>query len=183
MAEVESVSPVPSTSNLLNPLIPTTITAEIRVEPQQQQQSSSTSSPAATSTTNASTALIVAPTLNNNNSSNQEQENTADTDEPEPKRKKLDTPKLSSKLVEKLEARLGGILCCAVCLDLPRTAMYQVINFFLFIFVLYFSSFTKHFLYNMSDFFYPRPCVMHMYVPLCKLCVVSCVLFNKVKKK
>lgn len=130
MAEVESVSPVPSTSNLLNPLIPTTITAEIRVEPQQ--QSSSTSSSAATSTTNTSTALIVAPTHNNNNSSNsnQEQENTADTDEPEPKRKKLDKPKLSSKLVEKLEARLGGILCCAVCLDLPRTAMYQVMIFF-----------------------------------------------------
>lgn len=145
MAEVESVSPVPSTSNLLNPLIPTTITAEIRVEPQQQQQSSSTSSPAATSTTNASTALIVAPTLNNNNSSNQEQENTADTDEPEPKRKKLDTPKLSSKLVEKLEARLGGILCCAVCLDLPRTAMYQVINFFyLFLFFIF------HHLQNIS---------------------------------
>lgn len=135
MAEVESVSPVPSTSNLLNPLIPTTITAEIRVEPQQ--QSSTSNPPSVTSTTNASTALIVAaPTLNNNNnnnnnssSNNQEQENntTADTDEPEPKRRKLDTPKSSSKIVEKLEARLGGILCCAVCLDLPRTAMYQVI--------------------------------------------------------
>lgn len=142
MAEVESVSPVPSTSNLLNPLIPTTITAEIRVEPQQ--QSSSTSSSAATATTNtSSTTLIVAPSHNNNNSSNnQEQENTADTDEPEPKRKKLDTkPKLSSKLVEKLEARLGGILCCAVCLDLPRTAMYQVIEYFLLLFLLLRSSF------------------------------------------
>lgn len=137
MAEVESVSPVPSTSNLLNPLIPTTITAEIRVEPQQ--QSSSTSSSAATATTNTSSnALIVAPSHNNNNSSNNQenQENTADTDEPEPKRKKLDTkPKLSSKLVEKLEARLGGILCCAVCLDLPRTAMYQVIEYVYFPFV------------------------------------------------
>uniref|UniRef100_A0A336KRP9 CSON014189 protein n=1 Tax=Culicoides sonorensis TaxID=179676 RepID=A0A336KRP9_CULSO len=128
MAEVESVSPVPSTSNLMNPMIPTTITAEIRVEPQQ--QASSTSSPA--TTTNTSTALIVAPTNNNNNnnnsSNNQDQENTTDTGEPEPKRKKIDTPvKASSKMVEKLEARLGGILCCAVCLDLPRTAMYQVI--------------------------------------------------------
>lgn len=27
---------------------------------------------------------------------------------------------------DKLEHRLGGILCCAVCLDLPRTAIYQV---------------------------------------------------------
>lgn len=26
----------------------------------------------------------------------------------------------------KLEDRLGGILCCAVCLDLPRAAVYQV---------------------------------------------------------
>lgn len=28
---------------------------------------------------------------------------------------------------EKLEHRLGGILCCAVCLDLPKSAIYQVI--------------------------------------------------------
>lgn len=47
-----------------------------------------------------------------------------DEDEPEAKRKKIDKP--STKMIEKLEARLGGILCCAVCLDLPRTAMYQV---------------------------------------------------------
>lgn len=44
-------------------------------------------------------------------------------DEPDVKRKKIDKP--STKMIEKLEARLGGILCCAVCLDLPRTAMYQ----------------------------------------------------------
>lgn len=47
-----------------------------------------------------------------------------DEDEPETKRKKIDKP--VTKMMEKLEARLGGILCCAVCLDLPRTAMYQV---------------------------------------------------------
>ncbi|XP_053660181.1 zinc finger TRAF-type-containing protein 1 homolog [Anopheles marshallii] len=45
-----------------------------------------------------------------------------DCGEPEAKRKKVDKP---SAKVEKLELRLGGILCCAVCLDLPRTAMYQ----------------------------------------------------------
>lgn len=28
--------------------------------------------------------------------------------------------------MEKLEYRLGGILCCAVCLDLPKSAIYQV---------------------------------------------------------
>jgi len=27
---------------------------------------------------------------------------------------------------DKLEHRLGGILCCAVCLDLPRSSIYQV---------------------------------------------------------
>lgn len=48
----------------------------------------------------------------------------SDDDEPEVKRKKIDKP--TTKMIEKLEARLGGILCCAVCLDLPRTAMYQV---------------------------------------------------------
>ncbi|XP_077502407.1 zinc finger TRAF-type-containing protein 1 isoform X2 [Amblyomma americanum] len=29
---------------------------------------------------------------------------------------------------DKLEHRLGGILCCAVCLDLPRSAIYQCTN-------------------------------------------------------
>lgn len=28
--------------------------------------------------------------------------------------------------MDKLEYRLGGILCCAVCLDLPKSAIYQV---------------------------------------------------------
>lgn len=27
---------------------------------------------------------------------------------------------------KKLEQRLGGILCCAVCLDLPKSSVYQV---------------------------------------------------------
>lgn len=34
----------------------------------------------------------------------------------------------------KLEQRLGGILCCAVCLDLPKSSVYQVC----FIFILFF---------------------------------------------
>lgn len=47
--------------------------------------------------------------------------------EPEPKRKKIESAVAStSGINEKLELRLGGILCCAVCLDLPKTAMYQV---------------------------------------------------------
>lgn len=43
--------------------------------------------------------------------------------EPDKKRRKFD--KKHNK-TEKLEHRLGGILCCAVCLDLPRAAIYQV---------------------------------------------------------
>lgn len=45
--------------------------------------------------------------------------------EPDKKRRKFD--KKHSK-TEKLEHRLGGILCCAVCLDLPRAAIYQCSN-------------------------------------------------------
>lgn len=30
---------------------------------------------------------------------------------------------------ERLETRLGGILCCSVCLDLPSSAVYQVSYF------------------------------------------------------
>lgn len=45
--------------------------------------------------------------------------------EPDKKRRKIDIKKGDVKN-EKLEHRLGGILCCAVCLDLPRAAIYQV---------------------------------------------------------
>lgn len=45
----------------------------------------------------------------------------ADEDEPIAKR-----PKLGEGLSDRLEFRLGGILCCAVCLDLPPAAVYQV---------------------------------------------------------
>uniref|UniRef100_W8C098 Cysteine and histidine-rich protein 1 n=1 Tax=Ceratitis capitata TaxID=7213 RepID=W8C098_CERCA len=57
-----------------------------------------------------------------------------DTCEPPAKKKMIDHPSTSAGigdtalLQEKLEQRLGGILCCAVCLDLPKTAMYQVSN-------------------------------------------------------
>ena len=52
--------------------------------------------------------------------------------EPEAKRQKLESvvkPILKPE-EDKLEQRLGGILCCAVCLDLPKSAVYQAsINF------------------------------------------------------
>jgi hypothetical protein len=35
--------------------------------------------------------------------------------------------KTDNNLIEpKLEQRLGGILCCAVCLDLPKSGIFQV---------------------------------------------------------
>ena len=34
-----------------------------------------------------------------------------------------------NKRMDRLENRLGGILCCAVCLDLPNSAVFQVIYF------------------------------------------------------
>lgn len=49
--------------------------------------------------------------------------------EPASKRQKIESVvvKASAKPQdEKLEQRLGGILCCAVCLDLPKAAVYQV---------------------------------------------------------
>lgn len=54
--------------------------------------------------------------------------NTNAHEEPDIKRQKLDgTAKVCiPQINEKLESRLGGILCCAVCLDLPKMAMYQV---------------------------------------------------------
>lgn len=45
-----------------------------------------------------------------------------DDEEPLAKKRKL----ADKESTEKLEHRLGGILCCAVCLDLPQAAVYQV---------------------------------------------------------
>lgn len=85
------------------------ITAEIRVE-------NLSASPVEQS------ATISVPT----SSSQQSSTNDVGTDEPEKKRPKLDSHPTKAKKLEKLENRLGGILCCAVCLDLPKAAMYQV---------------------------------------------------------
>lgn len=51
-------------------------------------------------------------------------EKSEDFSEPEIKKRKLSNEPDSKP--DKLELRLGGILCCAVCLDLPRAAIYQV---------------------------------------------------------
>ena len=47
-----------------------------------------------------------------------------DGGEPEAKKPKLESE--SSQKEYRLEERLNGILCCAVCLDLPTVAVYQV---------------------------------------------------------
>lgn len=47
-------------------------------------------------------------------------------DEPDAKKPKLASTEQKETIVEKLEQRLGGILCCTVCLDLPKSAIYQV---------------------------------------------------------
>ena len=44
--------------------------------------------------------------------------------EPEPKKAKVEIQKVSRP--PKLESRLNGILSCAVCLDLPTKAVFQV---------------------------------------------------------
>lgn len=53
-----------------------------------------------------------------------EPEPIVDEGEPETKRRRKTSP--AGQIHEKLESRLNGILCCAVCLDLPKTAIYQV---------------------------------------------------------
>lgn len=92
---------LPSTSSYSN-----LITAEIRVE-------NLSASPVEQS------ATISVPTPSSS-------ADDVNADEPEKKRPKLDSNPMKVKKLEKLENRLGGILCCAVCLDLPRAAMYQV---------------------------------------------------------
>lgn len=46
--------------------------------------------------------------------------------EPDAKKRKIAKP--ADEKIHKLEDRLGGILCCAVCLDLPQAAVYQCSN-------------------------------------------------------
>ncbi|KAL5292201.1 CYHR1 family protein [Megaselia abdita] len=148
MADVESASssstvvqqPSPtSTSHNMSPIIPL-IAAELQSDPQssvasvQIQQSSSSSSMNVSSGGRSSS--------DSGTSSTSAGGNRMDIcSEPEMKKIKLDhgggvglglhgggnipTGAGRAQREEKLESRLGGILCCAVCLDLPKTAMYQ----------------------------------------------------------
>lgn len=59
-----------------------------------------------------------------------EKQQQDDFAEPEIKKRKISSNKPEEKICNLVE-RLGGILCCAVCLDLPRSAIYQVSFFFI----------------------------------------------------
>lgn len=50
--------------------------------------------------------------------------------EPSPKKPKLMLSEKDTSTMEKLENRLGSILRCVVCFDLPNTAIFQVLLLF-----------------------------------------------------
>lgn len=107
---------LPSTSSYSN-----LITAEIRVE------NLSTSNAAEQSATATISVPTTSQATSNDVAVGDSSSSSNCTEEPEKKRQKIDAMNpLKSKKMEKLESRLGGILCCAVCLDLPKSAMYQV---------------------------------------------------------
>ncbi|XP_061398427.1 zinc finger TRAF-type-containing protein 1 homolog [Musca vetustissima] len=118
MADVESSSavqqqPPSSTTNI----IPLLAAAEILSD---------------NSTTASTSNLSQQANMQSNSASNSGGASNTPSDEPPTKKQMLDNPSTSSSMsvppsavCEKLESRLGGILCCAVCLDLPKTAMYQ----------------------------------------------------------
>jgi hypothetical protein len=110
-----SMATLPSTSTFSSNLI----TAEIRVENLATSSESSTQQP----------VVVVESSEANSDNNNSQNVSKNQNFEPEAKRMKLETSGKSKK-IEKLESRLGSVLCCAVCLDLPKTAMYQVSNYF-----------------------------------------------------
>lgn len=122
----DSVATLPSTSSFSSNLI----TAEIRVE----NLASSSMSDSSASTTATISVMPTTESSSEVDNNNMPTVSKQSFDEPEAKKQKLDTSvKGKPKKLEKLESRLGSVLCCAVCLDLPRkTAMYQVSNAILF---------------------------------------------------
>lgn len=65
------------------------------------------------------------------------------TENAEPEKKKMKIEASSKEPDYNLEERLNGILCCTVCLDLPKSAVYQVSNEQLF-FVYIWTFFQSH---------------------------------------
>jgi len=66
----------------------------------------------------------IGSSTNNNEEIISENTEKMDIAEPETKKRKVDVPEKNAEY--KLEERLNGILCCAVCLDLPPQAVFQV---------------------------------------------------------
>lgn len=75
------------------------------------------------SDTEAATATSSAETVPETSDSAEKMD---EINEPETKRRKLNRNNDNDEKKNRLEERLGSILCCAVCLDLPRAAVYQV---------------------------------------------------------
>lgn len=120
----------PSTSHISVVNLNQILTSDIRVEnnnnissqpsppppPIQQQQSSSSSAAVAVDSDDIIANMI--------NMHKRREEDISETEEPHNKRQKVEIKNVAP---EKLEVRLSGILCCAVCLDLPKHSIYQVI--------------------------------------------------------
>ena len=97
----------------------------------------------ATATINSGSSGQNVQSINNSSSSGEESPNNSNSSPKRPlekdgssslrsKRSKKNQIQCSINLLtnaSKLEQRLGGILCCAVCLDLPKSSVYQVCLF------------------------------------------------------
>ncbi|KAI4466717.1 cysteine and histidine-rich protein 1 [Holotrichia oblita] len=77
------------------------------------------------SDTEAATATSSTETIPETSDSSEKMD---EINEPETKRRKLTRNNENDEKKNRLEERLGSILCCAVCLDLPRAAVYQCNN-------------------------------------------------------
>ena len=77
-----------------------------------------------TSTKMAEPAVSSAQDTSENPSKSDKERSECD----EPAKKKLRKGSETKKEEDDLEQRLSGILCCAVCLDLPECTVYQVKN-------------------------------------------------------
>lgn len=86
----------------------------------------------------------------------EEMDKQDDFAEPEIKKRKISNN--PEEKIYNLVERLGGILCCAVCLDLPRTAIYQVrkefINISLFLINIIRHKFAKQYYVILSGHFF-----------------------------
>ncbi len=69
-------------------------------------------------------ADVAGPSGENPNETPHLDEENNEVEEPEEKKPRLETKE--KKKEYNLEDRLNGILCCAVCLDLPNVAVFQV---------------------------------------------------------